>query len=231
MTPSQDRKRCREYYKNNADAIKARRRARYLARVIENNGTPRGPDHGLSKSPEYSRWCAMNTRCSNPRHPSYDRYGGRGISVCEGWKLSFPAFLRDVGPMPPGTSLDRIDNNKGYEPGNVRWATQKTQLNNRENNFKVIFEGEETTLTLLSERFGMNVYTLRDRLLSGESPESAVRRPVRKSKAPTILTKADVRKAKTMAKSGKSQREIAKHFRCDRSHVSRVLSGKVKRFA
>lgn len=92
--------------------------------------------HGHSKvgkrHPLYGRWAAMIQRCTNPNHRQFGRYGGRGITVCDEWRTSFVAFLNDVGSPPgPRYSLDRIDNDKGYEPGNVRWATQSQQCLNR----------------------------------------------------------------------------------------------------
>jgi hypothetical protein len=82
--------------------------------------------------PEYTAWALMKSRCNNPRHPRYADYGGRGIGVCERWQMDFSAFLADVGPRPGlGYSLDRIDNGRGYEPGNCRWATAKEQASNR----------------------------------------------------------------------------------------------------
>jgi hypothetical protein len=88
--------------------------------------------HGAKGTPEYGIWCSMIQRCENPNDAAYPRYGGRGITVHPEWRADFAAFLRDVGHRPsPELSLDRIDNDRGYEPGNVRWATAKQQANNR----------------------------------------------------------------------------------------------------
>src|SRR5688572_5961440 len=88
--------------------------------------------HGVPRTPEYHSWVSMKTRCYNPNCNRYERYGGRGIVVCERWRTSFVNFLADLGLRPsPKHSLDRIDSNGNYEPGNVRWATDAEQQNNR----------------------------------------------------------------------------------------------------
>ena len=83
---------------------------------------------GLSGT--YVSWYAMKDRCLNPNHSSYANYGGRGVRVCERW-LAFEGFLADMGERPSGTSIDRLDSNGGYKPGNCRWADAKTQGRNR----------------------------------------------------------------------------------------------------
>lgn len=88
--------------------------------------------HRQSYSAEYYAWQDMKARCSNPKVRSYRNYGARGIQVCERWQLSFDAFFADMGRRPSSQhSLDRIENDGNYEPGNCRWATRSEQRKNQ----------------------------------------------------------------------------------------------------
>lgn len=87
--------------------------------------------HGQHGSGAYKSWRAMIGRCEEPTNASYERYGARGVTVCDRWRQSFQDFHADMGDRPEGLSLDRIDNEKGYEPGNCRWATRSEQARNR----------------------------------------------------------------------------------------------------
>jgi hypothetical protein len=102
----------------------------------------------LSKTSEYLTWLNMKRRCHETHNPAYPRYGGRGIAVCDRWRHSFVAFLGDMGPKPgPRHSIERIDNDRGYEPGNCRWATPLEQSRNKRNSRLITAFGETKTLS------------------------------------------------------------------------------------
>ena len=104
-----------------------------MARIDHRRHGDGGKIVGKTRTREYTTWGAMIQRCHNSNNRHYKNYGGRGISVCEKWRKSYPAFLADVGRKPhPALTIDRYPNNDGnYEPGNVRWATRKEQTENR----------------------------------------------------------------------------------------------------
>ena len=125
---------------------------------------------GLSRTQpkEYQAWAHMLARCSDPKRPDFHNYGGRGIEVCERWRTSFFYFFTDMGPRPSiRHTLDRIDNSKGYEPGNVRWAVWEVQQNNRRNNVLVEWNGERKTFPQWSRETGIHATLLRARLKLG----------------------------------------------------------------
>ena len=101
-------------------------------------------------------YASMKQRCVDPNQRHYRHYGGRGISVCFEWLTSFERFLTDVGPCPPGMSLDRIDVNGNYEPGNVRWASDKTQARNKRTTRILIVDGVRMSLADAVECLGVN---------------------------------------------------------------------------
>ena len=96
-------------------------------------------------SPTYISWRDMKARCQNPNHEHYEYYGGRGVEVCERWQ-NFANFLADMGERPPGKTLDRINNDRNYEPGNCRWATPKEQAQNRRNQYLFIAMDSQGTM-------------------------------------------------------------------------------------
>lgn len=95
--------------------------------------------HGMSGTRTYASWAMMIQRCTNPNFESYERYGGAGVTICKEW-MTFENFYKDMGVRPPGKSLDRIDNNQGYHPGNCRWSTDLVQAQNR----RAVFRNSKT---------------------------------------------------------------------------------------
>jgi hypothetical protein len=137
-----------------------------------------------SKHELYDTWHAMIRRCHNPAADNYGRYGGRGITVCQAWRDSFDAFLADLPPRPtPEHSLERIDNNGPYEPGNVRWATPREQARNRRDNHYLTARGRTLLIEEWAEVTGIPKSTLHNRIKAGWTDEQVVDTPPR-DKAP-----------------------------------------------
>jgi hypothetical protein len=118
--------------------------------------------HGQSKRPEYQIFCKIKGRCNNSANARYSDYGGRGIQMIF---TSFDEFLADIGPRPtPQHSIDRIDNEGHYGPGNVRWATAKDQANNKRNNRRIILDGHSLTLAQAATAMGLSYGAAKQRL-------------------------------------------------------------------
>jgi len=134
--------------------------------------------HKRSKSSIYSIWISLRDRCNNSNDPSYQNYGGRGITVCERWDSSFENFLADMGERPKGAQIDRIDNNGDYCPENCRWVNAKSNSRNRRNNNVVTFNGKSMTIAEWSEVTGLPDKTLYYRISKGWSIERALTEPL-----------------------------------------------------
>ncbi len=141
------------------------------------------------RSKEYRAWQQMRVRCGWKAGLRWERYGGRGVRVCERWAASFEAFLADVGRAPSSEhSLDRIDLDGHYEPGNVRWATREQQMRNTSMSRRLTFRGETLTVVEWAERVGIPAYQIRNRLdVLGWSVEVALTTPLRDPSARTHL--------------------------------------------
>lgn len=133
--------------------------------------------HGASvrMTPEYVSWLSMRNRCLNDKSKHYSRYGGRGISICARW-AEFRNFYEDMGSKPPGLTLDRRDNRKGYSKSNCRWASREEQSNNRECSVLRRLWGEEKSLAQWArdERCLVNYGALRKRVYHGWPLEQAM---------------------------------------------------------
>ena len=134
--------------------------------------------HGLRDIPEYMAWSRMKSRCQNPNNLKYHRYGGRGIVVCDKWVEDFLAFYTDMGPRPSSKhSLDRIDNDGNYEPGNCRWALPSVQSNNRSTTRILEYAGFVGHIKAMARHVGMTPALLKARLDLGWDVVRAVETP------------------------------------------------------
>jgi hypothetical protein len=152
---------------------------------------------------------AMIQRCHDPQHPKYHNYGGRGIQVHPAWH-DFHVWRRAMGPRPKGLTIERIDNECGYEPGNVRWATRLEQAQNKRNNVLLEIEGRTQTVAAWAREKELNLGTLWDRLHGGLSPEEAVNKPIDISRRHNPATPEIKKQVLTLFADGIKRAEIAR---------------------
>lgn len=140
---------------------------------------------------EHRAWVSMKQRCLNPKDFAYHNYGGRGICIHHDWINSFSSFLSHIGLAPtPEHSLDRIDSNGNYEPGNVRWATRHQQCRNRRTNVILTHDGRSMTMQDWSNETGIAPQTMRVRLDRGWSHSECVTIPPRQGRLRTKHTQS-----------------------------------------
>lgn len=174
---------------------------------------------------EYTALMNAIARCENPKHRAFHRYGGRGIKVCEKWRRDAEAFYADVGPRPSNRhSLDRIDNDGNYEPGNCRWATHEEQCANKTlGTLAITVRGETKTTIAWASECGISSVILRSRIRAGWSPEDAIGKPVRcRPKRTERASPRAIKKAKDMRLAGATIRQIA-----DAIGVSKTTAHKI----
>lgn len=152
--------------------------------------------HGLSRTPEYRAWQLIRLRCLDPKHAAYPNYGGRGITMHASWVNDPAAFVAHVGPRPSlKHEIDRIDNGRGYEPGNLRWVTRKVNSRNRRSTTTITYRGETASVAEWCERLSLPYNTILKRFESGWDAVKAFETPI-KPKAPNgtepALTAAQV---------------------------------------
>jgi hypothetical protein len=135
--------------------------------------------NGKSKTPTYYSWQSMISRCYKPNNNRYRIYGSRGIKVCEEWRNSFKTFFRDMGERPPGTTLDRKNNNGDYCKENCHWATNEEQANNKRTTCLLEFNGQFKTIGQWAQIFKINVRTLNSRIARGWPISKALLTPLR----------------------------------------------------
>ena len=136
--------------------------------------------HGESRTRIYTIWGNMINRTSNKKNKDYKNYGGRGITVCEEWKdyLTFKKWALENGYSDTLT-LDRIDNDKGYYPGNCRWADEETQNNNKQQSRKLEYRGKIKSVEQWAKEYNINRSTLVNRLNKGMSIKEALETPIK----------------------------------------------------
>lgn len=134
----------------------------------------RNRTHGMTGLREYSIWKNIKSRCFNKSNPRYERWGGRGITMCERWALSFTDFLADMGSCPEKFSIDRINNDGNYEPGNCRWASPQEQANNTRRNIIVEHEGRRQNVSQWARELGLKPVNVHHRIFRGVAPHKAL---------------------------------------------------------
>lgn len=141
----------------------------------------RATTHGLSHSRIYRIWFDMKRRCNQSQNKSYDRYGGKGVKVCDEWTESFQSFYdwSMKNGYTDNLTIDRIDSNGDYSPSNCRWVDEFVQANNRSNNHYITYKGETKTMKQWSDVLGIGYYVLRSRFNKGWDVERAFHQPVR----------------------------------------------------
>lgn len=122
--------------------------------------------HGMHGSRTYEIWRGVMNRCLNPRHPNYQRYGARGLTISPEWQ-TFDGFFASMGECPSGLTIERKDGRIGYQEGNCIWATTKVQARNRSNNVRISFNGEEMVLADWCARFDLRYKIVNNRLRAG----------------------------------------------------------------
>lgn len=189
--------------------------------------------HGMSREWIYYIWQTMIQRCENPKAANYKRYGGRGILVCPRWHDSFLAFVEDVGDRPSlDHTIDRIDNDGNYEPGNVRWATKLQQAANRCTSVRLTAFGRTEHVSEWARILGINEHVLYYRIKQGRTPEQILGTPPEsrtKHKERRVLTAAEVREVRRRYVKGDGSRglvALGRQYDVHPSTIHGIVTGK-----
>lgn len=163
----------------NIDNLKAGR-SKNCQKCRGEKSRQRQETHGLSKTRLYYVWLSMRNRCYRPQTNGYERYGGRGITVCKEWREHFEPFAEwaITNGYRQGLQIDRVDNNGNYEPQNCRWVTHRENLNNTSRTFHLQYKGRSYTAQEAAEAFNISAALLRERIHRGWSVEEAITTPV-----------------------------------------------------
>lgn len=182
-----------------------------------------------AKTPEYWAWINMVSRCSNENRSDYPHYGGRGIRVAAIWlgHGGFERFLEHLGRRPSSQhSIDRIDNDCGYEPGNVRWASRGEQSRNRRSVRLIEYEGRSMSIADWARERGLDERLIRQRLNRGWSAASALQPPKPLCRRGWSLSQADRDQIAQQVQTGASHKCVARSFGISPTTVRRIASAK-----
>ncbi len=186
--------------------------------------------HGLTGDPTFKAWKSMRERCLTSTRHDFARYGGRGIAVCARWSESFERFLVDMGPRPSNKhSLDRINNDGNYEPGNCRWATWSQQARNRSTNRLIEIDGITRTRAEWSEISGVIGTTISARIAAGFSGYELLAKSHRRYGQRHNLAKLKEREVidiKAALASGANRRTLAAKYSVSISQIARIAIGR-----
>lgn len=178
--------------------------------------------HGMSRKPEYKVWKNMRDRCSKISCKSFPDYGARGIVVCDRWFNNFETFFLDMGPRPsPKHSIDRINNDGNYEPGNCRWATKAQQMSNRRNSRFVILDGTKLTITEAAKLLG-RPHTYLYKRIGPDGETLTPSAPMRSRRRE--LSGADLALARAKLKAGATKAAVEREFGISSRYVAEILN-------
>lgn len=179
----------------------------------------------IAKTTLKNRWRAMIGRCHDPKVKCYGDYGGRGITVCDKWRQSFDAFVADMGFPGRDDEIDRIDNDKGYEPGNCRWVLRAVNATNRRNTRRITANGRTLHLAGWARKLGCSPSAILARIASGMSEEDAVTMPI-PERPNAKLTIVQARRIRA-AYPGKTMQAIADEFGVSKKTVLNIVHGRI----
>jgi hypothetical protein len=183
--------------------------------------------HGKSKTSEYGIWKKIIARCTDPGETHFKDYGGRGIAICDRWLQSFEAFHEDMGPRPSGDhSIERIDNNGPYDPGNCKWATRREQGRNKRSNRRLEHDGKSLIVADWVRITGIPKTIILSRLARGWDVSRVLTEPVASMGPRVLLSDSEVAEVRAMRGRGSTYRAISGRFGISAATACLMCTGK-----